>query len=54
MGFFVLHQAILVLTRRVLLSQPEPWFNLHLLIAAALNAFLGTILFLFLDRLRRS
>src|SRR5713101_8435821 len=54
MGFFVLHQAILVLTRRLLLSQPEPWFNLHLLIAAALNAVLGTILFLFLDRLRRS
>ncbi len=54
MGFFVLHQAILVLTRRLLLSQPEPWFNLHLLIAAALNAFLGTVLFLFLDRLRRS
>src|SRR5216684_2426728 len=44
MGFFVLHQAILVLTRRLLLSQPEPWFNLHLLIAAALNAFLGTVL----------
>src|SRR5271155_3322529 len=40
MGFFVLHQAIIVLTRRVLLAQPEPWFNLHLLLAAAVNAVL--------------
>jgi rod shape-determining protein MreD len=54
MGFFVLHQSILVLTRRLLLAQPEPWFNLHLVMAAAVNAVLGTILFLLLDRLRRS
>jgi rod shape-determining protein MreD len=53
-GFFVLHQSILVLVRRVLLAQPEPWFNLHLAIAAAVNALLGTVLFLGLDRLRRS
>jgi rod shape-determining protein MreD len=53
-GFFVLHQSILVLVRRVLLAQPEPWFNLHLAIAAAVNALLGTILFLGMDRLRRS
>jgi rod shape-determining protein MreD len=54
MGFFVLHQSILVLTRRLLLAQPEPWFNLHLAMAAAVNAVLGTVLFLLLDRLRRS
>jgi rod shape-determining protein MreD len=54
MGFFVLHQSILVLTRRLLLAQPEPWFNLHLVMAAAVNAVLGTVLFLLLDRLRRS
>jgi rod shape-determining protein MreD len=54
MGFFVLHQSILMLTRRLLLAQPEPWFNLHLVMAAAVNAVLGTILFLLLDRLRRS
>lgn len=53
-AFFVLHQAVLVLTRRVLLAQPEPWFNLHLAVAAAVNAVLGTILFLGIDRLRRS
>lgn len=54
MGFFVAHQAILVLVRRLLLAQPEPWFNAQLAIAAAVNAVLGTVLFLLLDRLRRS
>jgi|SRR5271167_2738295 len=53
-GFFVVHQAILVVVRRLLLAQPEPWFNVHLAIAAAVNALLGTVLFLGLDRLRRS
>lgn len=53
MGFFVTHQAILVLIRRLLLAQPESWVNWHLVIAAAVNAVLGTILFLLLDRLRR-
>jgi len=53
-GFFVLHQAVLVLTRRLLLAQPEPWFNLHLAVAAAVNAVLGTVLFLGIDRTRRS
>jgi rod shape-determining protein MreD len=53
MGFFVTHQAILVLIRRLLLAQPESWLNWHLAIAAAVNAVLGTILFLVLDRLRR-
>jgi len=52
--FFVVHQAILVLVRRLLLAQPEAWLNLHLAIAAAVNALLGTFLFLGLDRLRRS
>lgn len=53
-GFFVLQQAVLVLTRRLLLNQPELWFNTHLAIAAAINALLGTVLFLALDRLRRA
>jgi len=53
-GFFVLHQAILVLIRRLLLAQPEPWFNVHLAIAAGVNAVVGTVLFVALDRLRRS
>src|ERR1700739_4984772 len=53
MFFFALHQAVIVLTRRILLAQPEPWFNLHLLAAAFLNAFLAVLIFLLLDRLRR-
>ena len=53
-GFFVLHQAILVMIRRLLLAQPETWFNVHLAIAAGVNALVGTVLFLGLDRLRRS
>jgi len=52
-GFFVLQQAILVLVRRLLLAQPEAWFNVHLTIAAAVNALLGTVLFVGFDRLRR-
>ena len=53
-GFFVLHQAVLMLTRRLLLAQPGPWFNMHLVTAAAVNAVLSVPLFLLLDRLRRS
>jgi len=53
-GFFVLHQAVLVLIRRLLLAQPEAWVNMHLVVAAAVNALVGTLLFLALDRLRRN
>jgi rod shape-determining protein MreD len=52
--FFIVQEAILVVIRRLLLAQPELWFNTHLAIAAAINALLGTVLFLALDRLRRS
>ena len=55
MGFFVVQQALLALIRRLLLAgEPEPWLNVHLAIGAAVNALLGTFLFLALDRLRRS
>jgi rod shape-determining protein MreD len=53
-AFFVLQQAILVLIRRLLLAQPEPWVNMHLAIAAGVNAVVGTVLFVAFDRLRRS
>src|ERR1700704_5650212 len=53
MIFFGVHQGILVLTRRLLLAQPEAWFNLHLLIAATINAVVAVFLFAFMDRLRR-
>src|SRR5579863_1596841 len=38
MMFFVVHQGVITLTRRLLLAEPEPWFTLRLLIAAAVNA----------------
>ena len=53
MIFFGVHQGILVLTRRLLLAQPEAWFNVHLLIAATVNAVVAVFLFAFMDRLRR-
>ena len=53
-AFFVAHQGLLVLTRRILLAQPESWFNVHLFVAALVNAFVAVFLFLLLDRLRRN
>ncbi len=52
-AFFVVHQGVIVLTRRILLAQPEPWFNLHLAVAALVNALVAVFLFLLLDRLRK-
>lgn len=52
--FFGLHQGILVLTRRLLLAQPEAWFTMRLGIAAGINAILAVFLFMLLDRLRKS
>lgn len=54
MFFFVLHQGIIALTRRLLLSAPEPWFTVRLLIAAAVNGIVAVFLFVLLDRLRKS
>lgn len=51
--FFVTHQGLLILTRRILLGQPEPWFNMHLAIGALVNGLVGVFLFLLLDRLRK-
>jgi rod shape-determining protein MreD len=53
MVFFAVHQGLIVLTRRILLSQPEPWFDVRLAIAAAVNAVVAVFLFLLLDRLRK-
>ena len=54
MFFFVVHQGCVTLTRRLLLAEPEPWFTLHLLIAAAVNAVVAVLVFALLDRLRKS
>ena len=53
-GFFIIHQAVVALTRRILLAQPESWLTLHLFGAAVLNAFVAVFLFILLDRLRRT
>jgi len=52
-GFFILHPAMLVVVQRLLLAQAGNWFNTNLAVSAAVNALLGTALFMVLDRLRR-
>jgi rod shape-determining protein MreD len=52
--FFVLHQGVIVLVKRVLLAQPEIWFTTKLGIAAGVNGLVAVGLFLLLDRLRKS
>jgi rod shape-determining protein MreD len=51
--FFGLHQGLIVVTRRLLLAQPEAWFTMRMGIAAAVNAVVGVLLFMLLDRLRK-
>jgi rod shape-determining protein MreD len=51
--FFVVHQGLIALTRRILLAQPESWFNMHLALGALVNGLVAVFLFLLLDRLRR-
>src|ERR1700733_499675 len=52
-AFFGDHHEPIALTRRLLLSQPETWFTMHLGIAALVNAVVAVFLFMLLDRLRR-
>jgi len=52
--FFGVHQGLIVLTRRLLLAQPEAWFTMHLAVGAAVNAIVGIPLFMLLDRLRKN
>ncbi len=52
--FFVVHQGLITLTRRLLLAEPEPWFTLRLVGAAAVNAVVAVFLFILLDRLRKN
>src|SRR5438876_3755347 len=52
--FFVAHQGLIVVTRRLLLAQTEPCFNMHLIFAALINGLVAVFLFLLLDRLRRN
>jgi rod shape-determining protein MreD len=52
--FFVLHQGVIGLTRRLLLAEPEPWFTMRLAIAAGVNAVVAVFLFMLMDRLRKT
>jgi rod shape-determining protein MreD len=52
-AFFVAHQGLIAVTRRILLAQPESWFNMHLALGALVNGLVAVFLFLLLDRLRR-
>lgn len=52
-AFFVAHQSIVALTQRLLLSQPGPWFTMHLATSALVNALVAVFLFMLLDRLRK-
>ncbi len=52
--FFGLHQGLIVVTRRLLLAQPEAWFTMRMGIAAVVNAVVGVLLFMLLDRLRKN
>lgn len=51
--FFFFHNAVLVLTERILLTQRDPYLTPRLLIAALVNAVLGLLLYPLLDRLRK-
>src|SRR6201993_4467312 len=33
-AFFIVHQGLIMVTRRMLLAQPEPWFTMHLFVSA--------------------
>ena|SRR5665213_301958 len=51
--FFHLHNAVLVLTERMLLAQHGPYMTTKLLIASLMNAGLAVVLFPLLDRFRK-
>src|ERR1700691_1180403 len=51
--FFHLHNAVFVLTERVLLGQHEPYMSAKLAIASLLNAALAVVLFPVSDRFRK-
>jgi rod shape-determining protein MreD len=54
MVFFCVHQGVVLVTRRILLAQPEPLFTLRLAIGAGVNALVGVFFYMLLDRLRKN
>src|ERR1700721_1772608 len=51
--FFHFHQAILVITQRVLLNHSARFFSWQQLVDSLVTAAFGVLLFALLDRLRR-
>jgi len=51
--FFILHNAIFVLTARVLLAEHAPFVTSEVLLASLANGALAVVLFPLLDRLRK-
>jgi rod shape-determining protein MreD len=51
--FFHLHNAVFVLTNRILLGGHEPYMNAGLIVASLVNSVLAILLFPLLDRLRK-
>jgi rod shape-determining protein MreD len=51
--FFHLHNAVLVLTSRLLLGQHEPYLEASLVIASVVNSFVAVFLYALLDKLRK-
>jgi rod shape-determining protein MreD len=52
-AFFYFQQAVIVLTKRLLLAQQEPFLSRSLLTASLVNAAIAIALFPLLDRLRK-
>jgi len=52
--FFHLHNAVLVLTDRLLLGQHEPYLETKLVIASVVNSVVAVFFFALLDRLRKT
>jgi rod shape-determining protein MreD len=51
--FFHLHNAVLVLTNRVLLGQHEPYLETKLVIASVVNSAVAVFFYALLDKLRK-
>src|SRR5437763_2689315 len=43
-AFFILHQGLIAVTRGILLGQPEPWVNMHLIVTALVNGLVAVLL----------
>jgi len=52
-AFFHVHNAVLVVTNRLLLGQHEPYLEANLIIASVVNSAVAVFLYALLDKLRK-